>query len=170
MTTQPQGTSSPTPSPEPELGPDASRRGDAGATPTGPDRGRGTTTIVDSVIAKLAGLAIADIPGVFALGGGAARALGSIREAVGMADVTQGVSVEVGQTQVAVDLVLVAEYPHPLQDVAEAARDAVYQAVEDLAGMEVTEVNVTITDIHIHSEQNDSDDSTTETPKEVRVS
>ena len=117
--------------------------------------GRGTTTVADGVVAKVAGIAAQDIPGVYALGGGAARALGSIREAVGQKDLTQGVSVEVGQTQVAVDVTLVVEYPHPLQKVADAVRDAIYAAVEDVVGMEVTEVNVSITDIHIASDDAD---------------
>ncbi|ALO65275.1 stress protein [Arthrobacter alpinus] len=116
---------------------------------------RGTTTVADGVVAKVAGIAAQDIPGVYALGGGAARALGSIREAVGQKDLTQGVSVEVGQTQVAVDVTLVVEYPHPLQKVADAVRDAIYAAVEDVVGMEVTEVNVSITDIHIPSEDDE---------------
>lgn len=116
---------------------------------------RGTTTVADGVVAKVAGIAAQDIAGVYALGGGAARALGSIREAVGQKDLTQGVSVEVGQTQVAVDVTLVVEYPHPLQKVADAVRDAIYAAVEDVVGMEVTEVNVSITDIHIPSEDDE---------------
>lgn len=170
MTTQPQGA----PAPSPFSDADVPER-PAGSRVAGPGSGsarrggRGTTTIVDSVIAKLAGIAIADIPGVYALGGGAARALGSIREAVGQKDLTQGVTVEVGQTQVAADLTIVAEYPHPLQDVAEAVRDAVYRAVEDLAGMEVTEVNVTIADIHIPSADDDRED-TGPAPREGRVS
>lgn len=138
---------------------------------------RGTTTVADGVVAKVAGIAAQDIPGVYALGGGAARALGSLREAVGQKDLTQGVSVEVGQTQVAVDITLVVEYPHPLQKVADDVRDAIYAAVEDVVGMEVTEVNVSITDIHIASEENDEktvaaarhDESQTG-PREARVS
>ncbi len=66
--------------------------------------GRGTTAVADNVVAKIAGIAVRDIPGVFALGGGAAHALGSLRDVVGQKDLTQGVSVEVGQTQVAVDV------------------------------------------------------------------
>ncbi|MBT2250742.1 Asp23/Gls24 family envelope stress response protein [Arthrobacter sp. BHU FT2] len=119
--------------------------------------GRGRTTVADGVVAKIAGIAIQEIEGVHALGGGAARAIGNLREKVGQKDLTQGVSVEVGQTQVAVDVTLVVEYPHPLQQVADNARDAVYSAVEDLVGMEVTEVNITITDIHVPSEDNDGD-------------
>lgn len=128
------------------------------AQPAGKD-GRGATTVVDGVVAKIAGIAIQEIDGVHALGGGAARALGTLREKVGQKDLTQGVSVEVGQTQVAVDVTLVVEYPHPLQQVADRARDAVYTAVEDLVGMEVTEVNITITDIHVPSDDEDADDA-----------
>ncbi|MFF1883478.1 Asp23/Gls24 family envelope stress response protein [Pseudarthrobacter sp. NPDC058196] len=115
--------------------------------------------MADGVVAKIAGIAIQEIDGVYALGGGAARAIGTLREKVGQKDLTQGVSVEVGQTQVAVDVTLVVEYPHPLQQVADRARDAVYTAVEDLVGMEVTEVNITITDIHVPSEGDDTDDA-----------
>lgn len=121
--------------------------------------GRGNTTVADGVVAKIAGIAIQEIEGVHALGGGAARALGTLREKVGQKDLTQGVSVEVGQTQVAVDVTLVVEYPYPLQQVADNARDAVYNAVEDLVGMEVTEVNITITDIHVPSDDQDDDDT-----------
>nr|WP_043484631.1 Asp23/Gls24 family envelope stress response protein [Arthrobacter sp. SPG23] len=117
--------------------------------------GRGATTVADGVVAKIAGIAIQEIDGVYALGGGAARAIGSLRERVGQKDLTQGVNVEVGQTQVAVDVTLVVEYPHALQKVADDARDAVYTAIEDLVGMEVTEVNVTITDIHVPSDDDD---------------
>lgn len=139
---------------------------------------RGTTTVADGVVAKVAGIAAQDIPGVFALGGGAARALGSLREAVGQKDLTQGVSVEVGQTQVAVDVTIVVEYPHPLQKVADAVRDAIYAAVEDVVGMEVTEVNVAITDIHIASDDADekpahitrTDHGEQIAPRESRVS
>ncbi|MET4002112.1 MULTISPECIES: Asp23/Gls24 family envelope stress response protein [Arthrobacter] len=130
---------------------------------------RGTTTVADGVVAKVAGIAAQDIPGVYALGGGAARALGSIREAVGQKDLTQGVSVEVGQTQVAVDVTLVVEYPHPLQQVADDVRNAIYAAVEDVVGMEVTEVNVSITDIHIATEDDDERPSRRADNDEQRV-
>lgn len=126
------------------------------ALPAGND-GRGATTVADGVVAKIAGIAIQEIDGVHALGGGAARALGSLRDKVGQKDLTQGVHVEVGQTQVAVDITLVVEYPHPLQQVADNAREAVYMAIENLVGMEVTEVNITITDIHVPSDDEDAD-------------
>ncbi|MET0161468.1 MAG: Asp23/Gls24 family envelope stress response protein, partial [Microbacteriaceae bacterium] len=46
----------------------------------------GKTTIVDPVVAKLAGIAAREVPGVHALGAGAARLVGNIREAIGNKD------------------------------------------------------------------------------------
>ncbi|WP_104083864.1 Asp23/Gls24 family envelope stress response protein [Cryobacterium sp. Y11] len=117
-----------------------------------PLTGTGKTVINDGVVAKVAGIAAREVTGVHALGGGAARALGAIRDAMNNTDVSQGISVEVGETQVAVDVTIVAEYPVQLQQVADDIRSSVIQAIEDLVGLEVTEVNVTIVDIHLPSD------------------
>ncbi|TFC77227.1 Asp23/Gls24 family envelope stress response protein [Cryobacterium sp. TMS1-20-1] len=117
-----------------------------------PLTGTGKTVINDGVVAKVAGIAVREVSGVHALGGGAARALGAIREAMNNTDVSQGISVEVGETQVAVDVTIVAEYPVQLQQVANDIRSSVIRAIEDLVGLEVTEVNVTIVDIHLPSD------------------
>ena len=115
----------------------------------------GKTTINDGVVSKVAGIAAREARGVYALGGGAARAFGAIREAVAGTDQSQGISVEVGETQVAVDVTIVAEYPLALQDVADGVRRNVIQAVETIVGLEVTEVNVTINDVHLPSDDKD---------------
>lgn len=109
----------------------------------------GKTIIVDSVVAKVAGMAAREVPGVHELGGGAARVLGSIREAVGAKDLAQGVQVEVGETEVAASLSIVVDYPEPLQDVAEGVRLAVAAAITDLIGMKVARIDVTVVDVFI---------------------
>ena len=109
----------------------------------------GKTVINDGVIAKIVGIAASEVPGVYALGGGAARAFGAIRDAINASDLGQGIRVEVGEKQVAVDVTLVADYPVALQDVADRVRAAIVTAIETLVGMEVTEVNITINDVHI---------------------
>jgi uncharacterized alkaline shock family protein YloU len=109
----------------------------------------GKTVIVDPVIAKIAGIAAREVPGVFALGGGAARMVGAIRDAMGNTDLSQGVKVEVGETEVAADVTIVVEYPLPLMEVADQVRAAVAAAITDLIGMQVAEINVTVTDVHI---------------------
>jgi uncharacterized alkaline shock family protein YloU len=113
---------------------------------------RGETVINDSVVAKIAGLATRDVPGVHALGGGAARALGAIREAISSTDHSQGVTVQVGAGEVTVDVTLVAGYPVPLQQVADGVRSAVILAIETLTGLQVSVVNVTINDVHLPEE------------------
>ncbi|MDF2443144.1 MAG: hypothetical protein JWR01_1347 [Subtercola sp.] len=111
----------------------------------------GKTTINDSVVAKVAGIAAREVSGVHALGGGAARVIGSIRNAINNTDLSQGISVEVGETQVAVDVTIVAEYPVALQDVADDVRSSIIDAIENLVGLQVTEVNVTVDDVFIPS-------------------
>ena len=65
----------------------------ATTTPATATKDGGSTVIVDAVVAKVAGIAAAEVPGVHALGGGAARVIGNIRQAVGAKDYAQGVSV-----------------------------------------------------------------------------
>ncbi|WP_156761142.1 Asp23/Gls24 family envelope stress response protein [Microbacterium karelineae] len=115
----------------------------------------GRTTIEDGVVAKVAGIAAREATGVYALGGGAARVMGAIRDALNTTDLAQGISVEVGEKQVAVDVNVVAEYPVALQDVADGVRESVYRAMRDLIGMDVAEINVTINDVHIPSDDDE---------------
>ncbi|MEV4666406.1 Asp23/Gls24 family envelope stress response protein [Microbacterium sp. LWO12-1.2] len=115
----------------------------------------GKTTIEDGVVAKIAGIAAREVPGVYALGGGAARVVGAIRDALNTTDLSQGITVEVGETQVAVDVTIVAEYPVSLQKVADDVRAAIHTVMVDLVGMDVVEINVTINDVHIPADDDD---------------
>ena len=124
-----------------------------------PGAAAGKTVIVDPVVAKIAGIAAREVPGVHALGGGAARVLGNIREAVGAKDFGQGVRVEVGETEVAVDLSIQVDYPQPLQVIASHVRTAVAEAITELVGLKVAEINVTVVDVYIPG---DDDDATEE--------
>ncbi len=127
----------------------------------------GKTTIEDGVVAKIAGIAAREVTGVYALGGGAARVVGAIRDALNSTDLAQGISVEVGEQQVAVDVTIVAEYPAPLQQVAGDVRAAVAKAMTELVGLEVAEVNVTVNDVHIASADDAADSGSA--PQETRV-
>lgn len=120
--------------------------------------GAGRTTIADGVVAKVAGIAAREVPGVYALGGGGARALGVLRDAVNATDMAQGVKVEVGETQAAADITIVVEYPTPIQQVADNVRAAVTEAITRLVGLQVVEVNVDVNDVHLPDD--DSDDNT----------
>ncbi|MEV6740815.1 Asp23/Gls24 family envelope stress response protein [Streptomyces sp. NPDC051104] len=125
-----------------------------------PAESRGKTTISDTVVAKIVGMAAREVPGVHNLGAGVARALGAVRERVpgGGTGVTRGVKVEVGERQAAADLDVVVEYGVPIVDVAGDVRSNVIAAVERMTGLEVVEVNLTIDDVHLPEEESEAEE------------
>ena len=120
---------------------------------------RGKTSIADSVVEKIAGLAAREINGVHKLGGGAARAFGAIREKIpGPSEsLAQGVSVEVGERQAAVDLDITVEYGAEIGELSKAIRRNVISAIERMTTLEVTEVNIVVHDVYVPSDDDDDD-------------
>jgi uncharacterized alkaline shock family protein YloU len=120
---------------------------------------QGNTTIADSVVAKIAGMAAREIPGVHSMGSGTARALGAVRSRIPgqstQASAGQGVSVEVGETQAAVDLDLVTYYGQSIVQVTDAVRANVINRIESMTGLEVTEVNITVDDLYVEGQDDD---------------
>ena len=135
-------------------------------TTTGGDlvSSEGRTTIADTVVSKIAGIAAREVSGVYALGGGASRAVGALRERIpgSSTNHSQGVSVEVGERQAAVDVQLVAEYGVSIADLASGIRRNVIASIERMTGLEVTEVNIEVQDVHVESDDDDQDDSSSE--------
>lgn len=131
------------------------------STPTG------KTSIADSVVSKIAGLAAREVSGVHSMGKGASRTFGSIKEKLpgtsSTPNPTQGVKVEVGERQAAVDLDLVMEYGVSIPEVSQAVRDNVIERVESMAGLEVVEVNISVDDIYL------GDDDQDQQPEQPRV-
>ncbi|WP_225752799.1 Asp23/Gls24 family envelope stress response protein [Actinotalea sp. Marseille-Q4924] len=144
-----------------QAGSDVSTTGGGGGLVT--EQGR--TSIADGVVSKIAGIATREVDGVFAVGGGAARAMGAVRERIGGKNHGQGVSVEVGERQAAVDVDVVVEYGYAIADVADGVRRNVIRSIERMTGLEVTEVNVAVGDIHIPGEESDEDDKQEQEPR-----
>lgn len=115
----------------------------------------GRTSISDVVVAKIVAIATREVDGVYAMGTGSARMIGAVRQRVPgtRASESQGVSVEVGERQAAADLDLVVEYGVSIPDVAAAVRANVIGSVERLCGLDVTEVNIGIDDVHLPGDQ-----------------
>jgi uncharacterized alkaline shock family protein YloU len=125
---------------------------------------RGNTTIADSVVQKIAGVSAREVSGVHDLGGGTARTIGAIRDRIPGSSqaVGQGVAVEVGERQTAIDLDLVAEYGVSMVELSRAVRRNVISSVEGMTGLEVTEVNVAVNDIYLPSDDQDAPTSRVE--------
>ncbi|MCL2551691.1 MAG: Asp23/Gls24 family envelope stress response protein [Actinomycetia bacterium] len=138
------------------------------STPTSTSTNRhkgiaGKVVIADTVVATIAGIATREVEGVHAMGGGASRAVGAVRDRVARsADHTRGVRVEVGEKQAAVDLDIVVLYGTEIADAAAQIRTHVAGAVERMTGLEVVEVNVNVRDVHVPGEESDEEE-------EVRV-
>jgi uncharacterized alkaline shock family protein YloU len=115
---------------------------------------RGTTTIANEVVEKIAGIAAREVPGVYDLGGDTARLLSSLKERIGMGaeGKAQGVSVKLNGTQADLSLTLVVEYGFVVQPVCDQVREKTISAVENLLGLEVTNVDILVDDVHVPDE------------------
>ena len=122
---------------------------------------RGTTTIQAAVVQQVAGIAAQEVEKV-QMGGGAAAAVGGFLQSVtgGVTGNTssggnssRGVSVEVGEEEAAIDLTMAVEYGQSIPQLTEAARRNVINHVENLVGLRVTEVNITVNDVQLPEER-----------------
>jgi uncharacterized alkaline shock family protein YloU len=138
------------------------------ASPATRDRlatGEGQISVADGVVQKIAGKACREIPGVHAMGAGGARAFGSIRERIPGSsgpNVAQGVGVEVGETEAAIDLDIVVDYGVPIAELGRSIQRNVKQTVERMTGLRVVEVNVAVDDVYLPA-----DDDGQDTPSRV---
>jgi len=122
---------------------------------------RGSTTISEAVVSKIAGIATQEVEKV-QMGGGAAAAvggfLGTVTGAVSGGSSAgsgsaRGVSVEVGEEEAAVNLNMAVEYGVPIPRTTEEVRRNVINRVENLTGLNVTEVNITVNDVQLPEER-----------------
>jgi uncharacterized alkaline shock family protein YloU len=133
------------------------------ASPATRDRlgtGDGHITVAENVVQKIAGKACREIAGVHAMGASGTRAFGAIRERIPGSsgpNVAQGVGVEVGETEAAIDLDIVVEYGVSIAELGRSIQRNVKQAVERMTGLHVVEVNIAIDDVYLPT---DSDQDT----------
>ena len=145
---------SPTTAPDPSKAP-ARTANSALATDTG------KITVNDAVVTKVAGLAAREVSGVHAMGAGTARAFGAIKQRIPGSSstntVSQGVSVEVGESEAAIDLDIVIEYGVSIADLGRSIQHNVKQSVERITGLRVVEVNVNVDDVYLGDDDGGDD-------------
>ncbi len=118
--------------------------------------GRGTTTISDGVVSKIAGISAQEVEGVH-MGGSASRTAGGLLENItGSDSQTRGVSVEVGRIETAIDLKMGIDYGKNILRTVEEVRRRITERVQNMTGLRVTELNVTIADIVFPEGEQDS--------------
>ena len=116
----------------------------------------GSTTISNAVVSQIAGIAAQEVEKV-QMGGGATAAVGGFLQSVtggsGGGNFSKGVTVEVGEEETAVDLTMAVEYGQSIPRITDAVRRNVINRVENLVGLRVNEVNITVNDVQIPQER-----------------
>lgn len=117
----------------------------------------GKTTIEDRVVQKIASIAAREVPGVYAMGNAARRTFNSLAERIpgASANTSGGVSVEKGEQQTAIDVSIVVSYGYSIVEVSSDIRSNIVSQVERATGLEVIEVNIDVTDVHLPEDDDD---------------
>lgn len=119
----------------------------------------GNVRIANDVVAKIAGMAALETPGIAAMSGGLSE--GWAKRLSGK-NVQKGVTVEVGQLETAVDLRIIVLYETPIHEVCRMLQQNVREAVENMTGLKVVEVNVKVEGVAF------KDDISIEEPSRIR--
>lgn len=115
----------------------------------------GELTYEDKVVQKIVGLALENVDGLLSIEGGFFSNLTG--KLVNTDDVTSGVDVEVGKTQVAVDLKVVTEYRKNVPEIYNHIKEVIRKEVSNMTDLDVVEVNVTVTDIKTKEQQKEDE-------------
>lgn len=102
----------------------------------------GDVRISDEVVANIAVIAATEIEGVSGVVGN--NKATEIKNWVGMKNYTKVVRVEMVERIVSVDMAIVVKYGYSLPAVGKAVQDRIISAIENMTGLEVSDVNIRI--------------------------
>ena len=109
----------------------------------------GVIKIADEVVRIIAGLAASDVSGVAGMSGGI---VGGIAEKLGRKNLSKGVKVEVGEKEAAIDIYIIVEFGKKISEVASEVQLKVKDAVQNMTGLKVKEVNINVQGVAFGSE------------------
>ena len=112
----------------------------------------GHISVAEGVVQKIAGKACREVAGVHAMGTTGSRAFGALRDRIPGStgpSFGQGVGVEVGESEAAIDLDIVVEYGVGIAELGRSIQRNVKQTVERMTGLRVVEVNVAVDDVYL---------------------
>lgn len=110
----------------------------------------GSVKIADDVVAMIAALAATEVEGVAAMSGNVTNELLS---RVGVKNMTKGVRVEVVSKKVKIDLAIMMEYGYNIPATCQRAQTRVKNAVENMTGLDVTDVNIRIAGVNVSKDK-----------------
>lgn len=113
----------------------------------------GFIRISEEVVSTIAGLAALDTPGIASMFGGISKGLTNRLRGK---NAQKGVSVEVGESETAIDLRVIVNYGTKIQAVCLDLQENVCEAVEKMTGLRVAEVNVKVEGVAFKLEESES--------------
>ena len=108
--------------------------------------------IADDVIATIAGKATLEVKGVYSMSGGFA---GGISEVFGKKSYTKGIKVDNTEKGLKIDVNIIVEYGSMIPDVAYEIQNKVKNAIQNMTGLEIEEVNVHIQGVNTEVQKNE---------------
>ena len=116
--------------------------------------GNDTIKIANDAVATYAGIAVAEVPGVYGMAGGFA----GITEALsGRKNLAKGIKVEVNEKNARIDVNIIVEYGARIPEVAFEIQTRVKKSVESMTGLKVLEVNVHVQGVHTSTTKEESE-------------
>ena len=106
----------------------------------------GKVQIAEEVVAIIAGLAATEVKGVASMAGNMTRELVA---KLGMKHLSKGVAVSILEHTVSVKLSLNLLYGYNIPAIIAAVQDRVKDAIENMTGLQVLEVNIAIAGVNI---------------------
>jgi uncharacterized alkaline shock family protein YloU len=113
----------------------------------------GITTVSNTVVSQIAGIAAQEVEEAQMGGGGSVGGLLQSVTGSSGSNFSRGVTVEVGEEETAIDLAMAVAYGQSIPRVSDAVRRNVINRVESLTGLRVNEVNIQVNDVQIPEER-----------------
>lgn len=110
----------------------------------------GEVQIADEVVAIIAGLAATEVEGVGSMAGNITNELVG---KLGMKNLSKGVKVDVLENVVCVNLNLNLEYGYSIPETCKKVQEKVKTAIENMTGLEVSDVNISIAGVALEEEK-----------------
>ena len=107
--------------------------------------------ISNDVVAVIAGKAVSEAPGVYAMAGGFAGGISEVLS--GKKNLSKGIKVEVGEKETRIDVNIIVEYGTRIPDVAFDIQNRVKSAVEGMTGLKVVAVNVHVQGVNTETQE-----------------
>ena len=117
--------------------------------------------ISDDVVAVIAGVAVAEVPGVAGMAGGFAGGISEVFS--GKKNLAKGIKADINENNAKIDVNIIVEYGSRIPDVAFEIQNRVKKSVENMTGLKVAEVNVHVQGVNTdtasdNEEKSEADD------------